>query len=159
MSEASCREANSPDNALIPAQVSDLPYVLWQSRQSHCSKCRNVVRCTQAARNPTTMRTYHDTYGISRKRTGQVTNQRQSGRCWLFATYNVRAQNNGASRCRYLRVLPAYGMFYDKLEKANAFLCNICQTASLPTSDRTVSWLLDNPLAMVASFVLLQSHC
>lgn len=37
-----------------------------------------------AARDYTRMRTYHDTYGVSIKRTGEVTNQRQSGRCWMF---------------------------------------------------------------------------
>ena len=149
MSEASCREANSPDNALIPAQVSDFARMFSGNRANRIA--RNAVTSSdvlKAARNPTTMRTYHDTYGISRKRTGQVTNQRQSGRCWLFATYNVaRAKTMELLDVDTFEFSQAYGMFYDKLEKANAFLCNICQTASLPTSDRTVSWLLDNPIS------------
>ena len=42
-----------------------------------------------AAKNPLPYRVYHDTYSVSLTPTGDVTNQRKSGRCWLFAATNV----------------------------------------------------------------------
>lgn len=140
---------DTASTAIIPKQVSEFSRVFSESRANRIA--RNAVTSSdivKAARNPSAMRTYRDTYGISRKRTGQVTNQRQSGRCWLFATYNVaRAKTMELLDVDSFEFSQAYGMFYDKLEKANAFLCHICQTASLPMGDRSVAWLLDNPIS------------
>ena len=64
-----------------------------------------------AARNPVTMRTYSDTYRVAVKAPKTVTNQRQSGRCWMFSTLNTQR----VEICRLLDVddfefSQAYGM-------------------------------------------------
>ncbi|MDD3486522.1 MAG: C1 family peptidase, partial [Atopobiaceae bacterium] len=86
------------------------------------------------------------TYGVSLKTASTVTNQRQSGRCWMFATLNVaRAAAMRRLDVEDLEFSQAYGMFYDKLEKANSFLANVIDTAGLPADDRTVSLIMDEP--------------
>lgn len=100
-----------------------------------------------AARDISRMRSYTDTYGITIAKTGEITNQRQSGRCWMFSAFNVLRQET----MRFLDVdtfefSQSFGMFYDKLEKANATLERIIDTADLPTDSREVEDLLENGL-------------
>ncbi len=72
-----------------------------------------------------------------------VTNQRASGRCWLFAGMNVLreivAKKANADR---IEISQNYIAFWDKFEKINYCLESIIDTANLPTSDRTVNWIL-----------------
>ena len=96
-----------------------------------------------AARDVTAMRSYTDTYGISIPKTGDITNQRQSGRCWMFSAFNVLRQE----AIKFLDVdtfefSQAYGMFYDKLEKVNSTLEYIIETTNKPADDRLVQTLL-----------------
>lgn len=79
--------------------------------------------------------------------TGKVANQKQSGRCWMFAALNTMRHD---LKDRYgladdFELSQNYTFFWDKLEKANYFYENILKTAGLPTTDRKVSWLLQTP--------------
>lgn len=54
---------------------------------------------------------------------GDVTNQKQSGRCWMFAGLNVlRGIAIKKLGVKNIEFSQAYLQFYDKLEKANSFL-------------------------------------
>ena len=98
-----------------------------------------------AARDITTMRSYHDTYGITIPKTGDVTNQRQSGRCWMFAAFNVVRQTIMKKLdVDSFEFSQAYGMFFDKLEKSNASLSYIIDTRDKSLDSRTVSYLIDS---------------
>ena len=136
------------DRSISPKDVAQLAHDFSASRANRIA--RNAVTSSdvlKAARNPTTMRCYADTFGVSIKRTGAVTNQRQSGRCWMFSSFNVaRARSMEILDVDSFELSQAFGMFYDKLEKANAFLCNIVDTANLPADDRLVSHLLAKPV-------------
>ncbi len=82
-----------------------------------------------------------------------ITNQRSSGRCWLFTGLNVMrakaiAKYNLPS-CEFSQV---YSFFYDQLEKANLFLQGVIETADRPMSDRQVEWLFKNPLSDGGTF-------
>lgn len=120
---------------------------------SHC-RANRVARnaCTAlnvlgAARSPKALRTYKDTYGVRLKNAKTVTNQRQSGRCWMFSTMNVlRADILETLDVDDFEFSQAYGMFYDKYEKANIFLNHIIETADKDIDDRFVRILLDNPI-------------
>ncbi|WP_130811855.1 aminopeptidase C [Olsenella sp. Marseille-P4559] len=97
-----------------------------------------------AARDYTRMRAYHDTYGVSIKRTGDVTNQRQSGRCWMFSAYNVaRAATMDLLDVDSFEFSQAFGMFYDKLEKANAMLDHVIALVDRPDNDRELDHVLE----------------
>ena len=77
-----------------------------------------------------------------------ITNQKSSGRCWMFTGMNVL--RNKAIR-KY--DLPAdfqfsqcYTFFWDQLEKANLFLQSILDTRAKSMEDETVQWLFKNPI-------------
>ncbi|MBQ6595867.1 MAG: C1 family peptidase [Clostridia bacterium] len=79
--------------------------------------------------------------------TGKITNQKASGRCWLFAALNtMRFEIMKKLDLETFELSQNYQMFYDKLEKANFFLDSIVQTASLEVDSRLVKHLLANPM-------------
>lgn len=72
-----------------------------------------------------------------------VTNQKHSGRCWLFAAANVlRERIAQRLNLENFELSQSYLAFWDKFERANYFLECMLETASLPTDDRTVSFIL-----------------
>ena len=79
--------------------------------------------------------------------TGNVANQKQSGRCWMFAALNTMRHDlkNRFGVAKDFELSQSYTFFWDKLEKSNYFYENVIKTASLPTSDRKVSWLMTTP--------------
>lgn len=79
--------------------------------------------------------------------TGDITNQKQSGRCWLFAGLNMmRKQVATTCNLKTFELSQTYQMFWDKFEKANYFLESILDTLDEETNGRLVAWLLTNPL-------------
>lgn len=89
-----------------------------------------------------------DTHMSHRVPSKGITNQRSSGRCWLFTGLNVlRAQMMNNHDLAELELSQNYNFFYDQLEKANLFLQAMIDNASKPLDDPTVNWLLKNPLS------------
>ncbi|KAI1779346.1 peptidase C1-like family-domain-containing protein [Hypoxylon cercidicola] len=79
---------------------------------------------------------------------GPITNQRSSGRCWLFASTNVfRVALMKKYNLDSFELSQAYLFFWDKLEKANYFLENIIDTADEPLDERLVQRLLADPVS------------
>lgn len=83
-----------------------------------------------------------------------ITDQKSSGRCWLFTGMNVlRAkmikEQNLASGMEFSQ---NYLFFYDQLEKANLFLQAIIDTRKKTMDDQTVTWLFQNPLSDGGTF-------
>ena len=76
-------------------------------------------------------------------KTMEVTNQKSSGRCWLFAATNVLREMI-AKRCNIenFELSQSYLALFDKFERCNYFLESILETATLPTTDRTVAHIL-----------------
>lgn len=72
-----------------------------------------------------------------------ITAQKQSGRCWLFASMNV-LREIVAENCNLekFELSGNYLAFWDKFEKINFFLESIIDSADLEVSDRTVNWIL-----------------
>ena len=88
-----------------------------------------------------------DTHFSDRVRTKGITDQKSSGRCWLFTGLNVlRAKIIDKYDLPALELSQNYLYFYDQLEKANLFLQGVIDTKDLPYEDRTVDWLFRNPL-------------
>ncbi len=78
---------------------------------------------------------------------GPITNQQQSGRCWMFAGLNtLRIPVMQALGLETFELSQAYQMFWDKFEKANYFLESILETLPEPREGRLVAWLLEAPL-------------
>lgn len=75
-----------------------------------------------------------------------ATNQKQSGRCWLFAGLNLlRVGAAEAMGLKEFEFSQNHLLFWDKLEKANHWLEAIIATAERDVDDRTVAHLLATP--------------
>jgi bleomycin hydrolase len=82
-----------------------------------------------------------------------ITNQKSSGRCWLFTGLNVmRAKAIAKYNMPSFEFSQNYSFFWDQLEKSNMFLQNIIDTADKPIDDETVVWLFKNPLSDGGTF-------
>ncbi len=72
-----------------------------------------------------------------------VTNQKASGRCWLFAALNVMREIIGKRyNLEQFELSQNYIAFWDKFEKINYYLESVIDTAALDSDDRTVSWIV-----------------
>ncbi len=79
--------------------------------------------------------------------TPEVTNQKSSGRCWLFAGLNtLRLAAMAKMDLEKFELSQAYLMFWDKLEKANYFLENMIATRTEPLDGRLMMHLLADPV-------------
>ncbi|WP_284978234.1 C1 family peptidase [Arthrobacter sp. fls2-241-R2A-200] len=73
----------------------------------------------------------------------KVTNQKKSGRCWLFAALNLlRCGAKEILGVRDFEFSQNYAMYFDKLERANYFLASILDSAERGEDDRLVQYLL-----------------
>jgi bleomycin hydrolase len=77
----------------------------------------------------------------------KVTNQKASGRCWLFAAMNVLRlgvmKNHNLEEFEFSQ---AYLFWFDKLEKSNWFLENIISTLGEDLNGRLVQFILKDPV-------------
>jgi bleomycin hydrolase len=87
-----------------------------------------------------------------------ITNQRSSGRCWLFASTNVfRVALMQKYNLDSFELSQAYLFFWDKLEKANYFLENMIDTAGEDLDARLVQRLLADPVSDGGQFTMTQN--
>ena len=96
----------------------------------------------KAALNYQAARDMRNEFSISLEQTG-VTNQKQSGRCWMFAALNVlRFGVVKKYNLESFEFSQNYTLFYDKLEKANYFLENVIETYEEPADSRLLQHLI-----------------
>lgn len=78
---------------------------------------------------------------------GERTDQKRSGRCWMFASLNtMRARVIKKYDLKNFEFSQAYPLFWDKLEKSNWFFENILSTLDEPTDGRMIAFLLFDPI-------------
>lgn len=77
-----------------------------------------------------------------------IHNQRQSGRCWMYSSFNVLRANFARRHADTLRVEFShdYLFFYDQLEKANLMLQGVIDCADKPMEDVRVQFFFKNPI-------------
>lgn len=77
-----------------------------------------------------------------------IHNQKSSGRCWMFSSFNVLrsdfARNHGDSIV--VDLSHVYLFFFDQLEKANLMLQGVIDNAKKPIDDQRVQFFFKNPL-------------
>ena len=77
----------------------------------------------------------------------KVTSQKRSGRCWLFAALNLfRPGTMKKLNVKDFEFSQAHIHFWDKFERSNHFLEAIIDTADRPVDDRTIHFLLSDPI-------------
>jgi bleomycin hydrolase len=88
-----------------------------------------------------------DPYFSHRLKDQKITDQKSSGRCWMFSALNtlrpVAARKLNAEEMEFSQ---NYLFFYDKLEKANLFLESVIRLREKPLTDRTMEFLLRQPV-------------
>lgn len=87
-----------------------------------------------------------------------VTNQKQSGRCWIFSSMNVlREMIAKKYGIREFELSQNYIAFYDKLEKANWFMECTLQELDAPVDSENMRFLLDNAVGDGGQWNMVQS--
>lgn len=84
-----------------------------------------------------------DPYFSLRLKGQKITDQKGTGRCWMFSALNIiRPVIAGKLGCDDIELSQNYLYFYEKLEKANLYLNAIIASREKPASDRYVENLL-----------------
>ena len=80
-------------------------------------------------------------------RQGRITNQKASGRCWIFAALNIfRYEMIKKYDLDTIELSQNYLFFWDKLEKANYYLESVLETVDEPIDGRLFSFISLFPL-------------
>ncbi|PKY40315.1 putative cysteine proteinase 1, mitochondrial [Rhizophagus irregularis] len=78
---------------------------------------------------------------------GKATNQKSSGRCWLFAATNVlRLIIMKKYKLDDFELSQPFLFFFDKLEKANYFLENMIELVNEDVDSRLIQYLIKSPV-------------
>lgn len=83
-----------------------------------------------------------------------ITDQKSSGRCWMFSGFNVLRANfaKNDKQKRVVEFSHDYLFFYDQLEKANLMLQGVIDCADKPMDDVRVQFFFKNPLSDGGTF-------
>ena len=145
---------------MVSAQTAITPQVLSQLASQEQTAADVAIRNAMAQTSLSVLATDISTLkGVTRSEfsyqvnTKGITNQKQSGRCWLFTGLNVlRSQAINKHNLPKLELSQVYLFFFDQLEKSNLFLQGVIDTADKPFDDRFVDWLFCNPLSDGGTF-------
>lgn len=89
-----------------------------------------------------------DHYFKYRVNVSGITNQKNSGRCWMFTSMNaLRPSIMEKYNISSFDFSHNYLYFWDIFEKSNLFLENIISTAKNPIDDQTVVYLFKSPVS------------
>ena len=94
-----------------------------------------------------------DTYFSVETKKQSITDQKSSGRCWMFSGLNV-LRSNFAKRTDSLTVSYSqdYLFFWDQLEKANFMLQGVIDTGKKPIDDQRVQFFFHYPVSDGGTF-------
>ncbi len=88
-----------------------------------------------------------DHYFTYRVDVSGITNQKKSGRCWLFTSLNIfRPMAREHFNVKSFEFSENYLYFWDLFEKSNLFLSNMIATADLELDDQKVRWYFRSPV-------------
>ena len=94
-----------------------------------------------------------DTYFSVETKKQSITDQKSSGRCWMFSGFNVlRSDYTQKHDSIQLELSQAYLFFYDQLEKANLMLQGVIDTGKKPIDDQRVQFFFHNPIGDGGTF-------
>ncbi|MCZ6675824.1 MAG: C1 family peptidase [Candidatus Poribacteria bacterium] len=148
MTSISTDSIRSPKNgALEPYQLAT-----WREefeatpvyRMSQNAVCKNAVDEIALNRQVVTQSDFTFSHVLD---DWTVTNQKNTGRCWMFAGLNLfRVGAMKRMNLKDFQFSQSYTFFWDKLERSNYFLERHIEMANHPVDDRRIAWLLDRPL-------------
>lgn len=119
----------------------------YESNPRHVVLQRSVMQngINNSARDNHVTADLNQTYSVEVK-TGKVSNQKQSGRCWLFSLLNTLKHDFAQHYdVKDFELSQSYLFFWDKIERANIFYDRIIDSANKPLDDREVTCYLAGP--------------
>jgi bleomycin hydrolase len=137
----------APQGALTPEAIK-------QIRQSFKMNARTRAMLNAITNNDITslalnreILQHHNEIFSHEIKTKGITNQKQSGRCWLFAGLNIlRPVVIKECKLKDFEFSESYLAFWDKMEKANCFLERIIKFADRDIMDREMELILRDPI-------------
>ncbi len=94
-----------------------------------------------------------DTHFSIETRKQSITDQKSSGRCWMFSGMNVlRGDFNLRTDSLQTEFSQAYLFFWDQLEKANLMLQGVIDTGTKPIDDERVQFFFRTPIGDGGTF-------
>ncbi|HBC46351.1 MAG TPA: aminopeptidase [candidate division Zixibacteria bacterium] len=136
------------DGALTPelvSQIQDSFEMDAQSRAVYNAITNNDVN--ELALNHDLLRQHNELFSHKIKAIG-ITNQKSSGRCWLFAGLNLmRPIVIEKHKLNGFEFSQNYLAFWDKMEKANCFLEHMIEFRDRDPLDREMEILLRDPIS------------
>ena len=134
------RVTPSDIDAAQAAFFADKSHII--AKNAVCGKgVRDVARVPEQVAKNTTV------FDVEVKQ-GKRTNQKRSGRCWMFASLNtMRMRVMKKYKLSTFELSQAYPLFWDKLEKSNWFFENIIDTREQAVNSREVAFLLTDPIS------------
>jgi bleomycin hydrolase len=140
-------EEPSPRGALTPEILDSLRQsvvITPQLKAVQNALAENEINTLVTDRQKTVA---DDTLFTKEIKTGKITNQEQSGRCWLFGGLNVlRPEILKKYNMDNFELSQAYNQFWDKLERANRTLELAIALKSEPSDSRKNALLLQKPI-------------
>lgn len=139
--------AQEPDGAITPELLKKIKYKV-SIDQDHRARINAITNnnIRELALNRANVGKV-DKYISDRVITKGITDQKSSGRCWLYTGLNViRAEVIDKYEMESFELSQTYPFFWDQFEKANLFLEGIIRSAGKPLDDKRVEWLLKHPI-------------
>jgi len=138
--------AQKKQGSINEAMLNDMHtnFAKSNSRATQNAIMHNSIKDLSKSRNTNGS---EDTYFSNEVKTKGITNQKKSGRCWLYTGLNtLRPMVQEKYALNEFEFSQTYNFFWDQLEKANLFLEIAIATAFDPIDDRKVEWLFKNPI-------------
>lgn len=99
-----------------------------------------------ASLNNDVLRRHNHMFSVTTKR-GEMTSQKQSGRCWMFAALNTaRVDTMKKYNMKTLEFSQNYTLFWDKFERSNYVLDAVIETVEEDLHSRVIAHILQDPL-------------
>ena len=130
-----------------------------QKNQKSCDKEKVIANAIAGlsidalAKNYQTASKPIDTHFNVETRKQSITDQKSSGRCWMFSGLNVLRSNYTLKADSVaIEFSQAYLFFWDQLEKANLMLQGVIDTGKKPIDDQRVRFFFKSPIGDGGTF-------
>ena len=140
-------QAQTKGGGISPQMLQEI-----QKEQKQCGKERVIANAVYGMSIDALAKNYRvaakplDTHFSVETRKQSITDQKSSGRCWMFSGLNVLRSNYMAHADSVsIEFSQAYLFFWDQLEKANLMLQGVIDTANKPIDDERVRFFFKSP--------------
>ena len=136
------------DNVCSPAPLPELLHPYEASPDYRVARCAvTAAGLKKVARVPERAAAVNTAFTVQVTPQGAITNQKRSGRCWMFAALNVfRRQVMLNANLETFEFSQAWTLYWDKLERTNWFLNQMVALIDEPLEGRVMSFMLTDPL-------------